>query len=224
MITLTKVFIRLERDAATVEELEDFGHSAYETAEEASTEFLTTEVGVDVVVQEGTVETVVIIATAATALITAISNYGGFWEGLQIIRGHARKAGDFVRRKLKRQATLRGEHVISTRVTTGHLTRLDGLFCDVENGELSPSKAHRRAVDLLERAGEEVTPEMSDELFKVLSEVPVTPDRRLPPTREERGARRSGKTGAAPPRRREPRGIQIRREPGSSEAILTRVQ
>jgi hypothetical protein len=155
VITLSRTFIRAEASLKDSAELEEVGEVAYHAAEQAAGEVLELRhTGSRVEVSEGSTEVVAMIITGAAALITAIGNYDSFWAGVDRIRAHARLAGDFVRRQLKRDDLLRRSSIVSSRVTTGQLTSLDRLHRRVHERQLDPDEAVQKALSLLADADE----------------------------------------------------------------------
>ena len=199
------------------DEIDAIAEYAYEIAETAASEFLEIRpVGVEILVEEGSIDTIVIIGAYASALFTAISGYGGFLDGLFRIKEQARLAGKFVCNQILKRSRAKG----TSRVTTGHLTQLHRLFHRVESGELTADEAIEKSLRIFVKAGEEVSQQLLGRIKEEFSGIEAASSEKgasrvfsrlieYHPTTEQR------KTMAAKRVRR--RGVEIRRNPGESE-------
>lgn len=125
MLALSRSYVHLEYGEASQDEIDTIAEYAYESAETAASEFLEVRpVGVEVRVEEGSIDIIVSIGAYASALFTAISGYGDFWDGLSRIMEHARLAGRFISNQVLKRSKAKG----ASRVTAGHLTQLHRLF------------------------------------------------------------------------------------------------
>lgn len=225
MLTISRTFLRIAYDPKSDEELEEIAESAFAVAEQGAREFLPLEeFGTEIRARPGSVELVATIIAAAGTVVAAIANYGSFSDGLQKLVEDSKKVGSFVRTRVVRQLRSR---VLSTKVTSGHLTQLDNLLVAVRNGRLERSEATRRAVAILRKAGDEVTPAVEASLEEVFETIPLLPpDRRYIPPPQGHSARIPASVqpefpelppaisqAEKPKRTRE---IVLRRDPGAS--------
>jgi hypothetical protein len=154
MLALSRSYVHTEYGEISQDEIDALAESAYEIAETAVSEFFEIRpVGVEVRVEEGSIDTIVTIGAYASALFAAISGYGNFWDGLSRIREHARIAGKFVCNQILKRSRAKG----TSRVTTGHLTQLHRLFHRVESGELTADEATEKSLRIFVKAGEEIS-------------------------------------------------------------------
>lgn len=155
MITLSRTFVRAKEALPSVDDLRQVGETAYQATEAAAGEVLSLSgLGSRVEVSEGSTEVIAEILGGAGMVITAICNYDGFWSGLDRMRAQARKAGEFVRRRLKRDSRLERSCIVSSRVTTGQLTSLERLHRRVRERQLSADEAVQKALRILRDAGD----------------------------------------------------------------------
>lgn len=225
MLTISRTYIRVEREVRDQRDLHRLARATFADVEIAATEFLPlAEFGSEVRVQEGSIEVVAVILAGASAVVTAISAYGSFSEGLGNLTSDAKRAGEFVRARVLRKVPGR---VQSTRVTTGQLAQLDSVIKAVQSGKLSREQALKKASNVLRSGGEVVTPDIVanlEQLFGSVPSVPATEHGQVAlPRPIGRVARASqgeipGLVVQSPERpRRPPRGVILRRKPGSSD-------
>jgi hypothetical protein len=203
----------MEYEPSNPEELDAIAEYAYEIAETTASEYLEVRpVGVILRVEEGSVETIVTIGSYAAALLSAISNYGGFWDGISRIKEHAQAVGRFVCNRILKRIKAQGV----SRVSTGQLGELHRLFRKVEAGELTADEATEKSFKIMVKAGEEISEQLQDMITKEFAQIRVASSeerasQKHPALTEHRATGEGGK--ARPKRRVRRRGVEIWRNP-----------
>lgn len=168
MLALSRSYVHMEYESINPDEIDALAEYAYETAETAASKFFEIpQVGVEVRVEEGSVDIIVTIGAYAAALFAAISRYGDFFEGLSRIRQHARLAGRFVCNQILKRSTAHA----TSRTTTGHVAHIHRLFQKVEGGKLTADEATEKALKILLKAGEDISHQVQDKITKEFARV-----------------------------------------------------
>jgi hypothetical protein len=128
---------------------------------------------VTLVIEEGSIKGRGTIAATASALYLAISQYGGFIQGVQTIREQASYVTNELFDKAKQRfgcETTRG----NSKQSGGEIYYLKGLFERVQRGEVSPDRA---VTELQDRWGEEAaaSEDFLSGLAKALAKAPRHP-------------------------------------------------
>jgi hypothetical protein len=227
MLTLSQIYMRLEDESPSPADLDRFAEITYEISEVGAGEFFPfRETGISVRVQEGSIDVWIIIRTIAPALIRVIKEYGEISGALSDLSDRARKVRDFIRQGLTSRTR---SQIITSRVTTGDLARLHKIARSIQAGSYSLDEALQKATSVFRRAGEEVTPEMLDEMGTLFEGLEAFPVEQRPSLPAEAGRRPSasilpaqssvGEQLEEAPRmipQRRPRGIEIWRDPGET--------
>ena len=104
-------------------------------------------------VEEGSLKGTGRIVTSLSNLLLAVSVYGGFVQGVQIVNSQVKIASECLKTKAVEPFT--DERLAYTaRASSGKLGRLERLFKKVETGELDPEIAAFRAAKLFEEDAE----------------------------------------------------------------------
>lgn len=216
MLTLSRSFMRVDLERVSEARLDGLANSAFDAGEIAAVEFLALrQPGVRVSVSQGSdLQTIVIIGVGATWLFNAISKYEDFSKGLHSLIRDAKRAGSFVLRTLRREPELAEGRVESTRITTGHLTKLNRLLSQVRHDDLTRSDGVAQAIRLVERSGDDVTPEIREQLTELFEGVQVVPLLRRPQPTRPKGMGAQVDYSQPVPRPSRRRGVEMWRNPG----------
>lgn len=168
MLTIARTFAKIEYHAASPQELGRVADATFVEVEEVGDNFFPAiPHGTEIKVRDGSVEVIALIVAGVGAVITAISAYGTASDGLKKLIEDSKRAASAVRTGIRQKAPGR---IISTRISAGHLDRLNTLLSKSRSGELSNREAALRAIATLENAGETVTAETRasiEEMFRV---------------------------------------------------------
>jgi hypothetical protein len=224
LITVSRANVLLAYEPTDEEGLSRVAYQSFSIVEQTVREIIPDlEFGVDVRVEEGSLDIIAVIIATAGSVIKIISAYGGLSDGLQKMIAQTKRVGYAVRDRVSQRTAAR---VVRTRVTHGDLTKLDRLYKRVANGEMPAREAEERALRILEKAGEELTSDVRAELAELFSAVPVGPNLRKRSAVPAKIASdhkialvdQGGQSVLLLPgeEKRRRHGVELRREPGES--------
>lgn len=220
MITVARIFVRYTYNPDS-RELRSIADAIFSLAESTAKETLPVdEIGIDARVQSGSTEIWAIVLTTMSSVLSALAAYGSAGDGLDRFKSEVRRMRDRIIRRIPQEAGLPASTIVTSRLTTGDLAKLERLIASVEYGDIRADEATERAERILLSAGDEPAQHLHEELnslFKAAEAVPVTRKRRQPPAASTSRAEEVIPPLPKPARvRTKPTGVRVWRNPGEA--------
>jgi hypothetical protein len=130
------------------ENLTKLAEDLYELVEKAQADFLGFDYPeIHVWVEQGSLSYRAKIIIGFNMLVAAVSNYGGFVDGVEKIYEHSNKAINYVNEKLIEHNSSR---VVDSKRSAGLPEKIKFIMRSVQQGKLSPDEATEKVIKLLE--------------------------------------------------------------------------
>jgi hypothetical protein len=196
--------------------------AAFDLAEQSAREFLPVgDLGVEAVVERGSVNVFVTVLVTVPALLTALADYGSAAEGFDRLKADIKAMKKYFVRELPQRAQLPEQAFETSRLTTTELTKIGRFIREVEIGALPPLEGAKKACTELEFWDAPLDSKTKKQLEKSFSSIAPKPRDRHRRSDAERAAGRVPEEALQPRRRlpRKPSGVdrvRIWRNPGES--------
>ena len=178
MLPICRSYLRADLEDLSESDLYRVGDSVYDATEVAGAQFVELPgLGSRVEVEEGSLTVAGIIVIAPAVLYAAVASYGSFWSGIEKIIQHAQKAGAFIRDRVRTGTALEHSRIRGTRITTGHLAKLERLRREVALGRRDPNDAVQDVLKTLSDAGDAVDGNMVSAIEAAFQAPEIGPER-----------------------------------------------
>lgn len=224
MLTLSRTYLRWEVDLPE-SRWAPLADRAWTLTEDSREGVSVERTGTSCEVVVGSTAVVMEVVANAVDVMEAISLIGGFWGAVALLRSQGHEVGTRIRNRFRRQSPLPPSSLVSTRVSTGQLGSLERLHRQVGEGTLDRNTAVVKAIKLMGRAGEELSPDLVaslEDAFRADHEgIARVYEYRAARTTDALSVRESGAALHSPrlPASRRRRGVRIKRDPGSTLVV-----